>query len=174
MGALLLSGPVYGEEYSLSPSASAIISPGENPDPSIGQRVLIKFDLPNNISGKSIGRAFITFTFNFPEPNNGSSLEFKVYPLTASWDPENVGWNTWENDGGDFDITKDNSFSFESGTSTEFYIDIIDIIQYMANGDLTNYGFILIPMDFGNNAYRSINPENFNISNLVRLELRYR
>ena len=64
MGALLFTGLVYGDENSLSPSASAIISPGENPDPSIGQRVLVNFELPN-ISGKLIGRAFITFTFSF-------------------------------------------------------------------------------------------------------------
>ena len=174
MGAILFTGMVYGEEYNLSPSAAAIISPGNNPDPSIGQRLLIKFDLPNNISVKLVGRAYITFTFNFPEPENSRPVEFKIFPLTASWDPQNVGWDTWENDGGDFDKTKGYSFVFEPGTNTDFHIDVTDQVQYMANGDITNYGFILIPVDFGGRAYRSINPEYFNISNLVRLELKYR
>jgi hypothetical protein len=165
---------VYAGDANLSPSAAALISPGENPAADEGQRILVKFDLPGAIYGKAVHEAYITFTFNFSESGYDTPLEFNVFPLTASWNPETVTWNSWTNPGGDMDSTKINSFAFEPGSSQNFYIDVTEQIQAMAEEELTNHGFILIPEDAIGNAYRSIDPENFNISNLLHLELLYR
>lgn len=121
-----------------------------------------------------VGRVFGEFSHSFAANDGSGSLEFKVFPLTASWDAEEVAWDSWENDGGDFDSTRGYSFSFEPGTNAEFYIDVTEQVQAMANGDLTNYGFILIPGDFHGRGYKKIKRENFDLSELVKLELRYR
>lgn len=165
---------VYAGDANLSPSASALISPGENPAANEGQRILVKFNLPNDIYGKAIHRACIRFTYNFAEPGHGRPLELNVFPLTVSWNPETVTWNSWTNPGGDMDSTYISSFAFEPGSSQNYYIDLTNQIQAIAERELTNHGFILILEDAIGNVYRSIDPENFNISNLLRLELLYR
>jgi hypothetical protein len=165
---------VYAGDANLSPSATALISPGENPASNEGQRILVKFNLPYDIYGKNIHKAWITFTYDFTAPGHGNPLEFETYPLTASWNPETVTWNSWTNPGGDMDSTYFSSFAFEPGSSQTYYIDVTTHVQAMAEEELTNHGFILIPEDAIGNAYNSIDPENFNISNLLHLELLYR
>ena len=174
LGLAILIGLALAGEYSLSPSAAAIISPGNDDDPSTGQRVLVKFNLPEAMSGKQIGRAFITFTHNFSAMDGSGALEFKVFPLTSSWNAQDIDWDSWENDGGDFDKTKGYAFAFEPGSNTEFYIDVTEQVQLMAEGELTNHGFILIPGDLHGRGYKQIRKQDFNVGERVRLELRYR
>ena len=173
IGLMALAGLARAGEYSLSPSASAIISPGNDNDLSTGQRVLVKFDLPNDIDDKQIGRAFISFTHNFAVKDGSGSLEFKVYPLTASWNAQEVDWDSWTNDGGDFDKRKGYSFSLAPGPNTKFYIVVTEQSKCMADGELTNHGFILIPGDLHGHAYEDIDPETFDIPELVTLELEH-
>ncbi|MBD3170814.1 MAG: hypothetical protein GF307_15160, partial [candidate division Zixibacteria bacterium] len=76
---MLTAPALIGAEYSLSPSDYAIIEPGIGHGEEGGQRILLKYDLPEGINNQPITRAYIRFAFNFPVGDNTASTEFRVY-----------------------------------------------------------------------------------------------
>jgi len=174
MVSLLIANNAEAIQRNIEPSASSIIAPESYDDSTLGQRILIKFDMPEDISGKNVTRAHIKFRYNFPTFGSESSIAFKIYPITSIWESNQPDWDDWDNAGGDFTNSVGYSYAFELGENTNLNIDVTDMVQLMVENELTNHGFILIPADFHGNAYRSINVENFDISELIRLEILYR
>ena len=76
---------------------------------SIESRILIRFEVDDSIALANADSAKVVLVIYGGKP--AKSIEFKVYPLTKSWDETVVGWeksssnSQWDNPGGDYDTT---------------------------------------------------------------------
>jgi hypothetical protein len=156
IGLLALSNSCYSRTISINASQVNIIRPSANEVNTVfGPRILIKFDLPNELYQKEIGYSEITCPLSLTSLNVDSMINFRVYPITNSW-TENSGWSApWHNAGGDYDTT----FSFESPFSciadNQLNLDISYFVQLWASDSTTNHGLIIIPQMQNLNSFRA-------------------
>jgi hypothetical protein len=156
IGILALSSICIAETISVNVSQVSIIRPAANEvNTVLGPRILIKFDLPNELYQKEVGYSEITCPLSLTSLNVDSMINFKVYALINSW-TENADWSSpWHNAGGDYDTT----FSFESPFScsndNQLNLDISYLVQSWASDSTSNHGIIIIPQMQNLNSFRA-------------------
>jgi hypothetical protein len=169
IGMLALSSICIAKTISVNASQVSIIRPSANEvSAALGPRILIRFDLPNELYQKEVGYSEITCPISLSSLNVDSMINFKVYPLTNSW-TENAGWSApWHNAGGDYDTT----FCFESPflciADNQLNLDISYLVQSWASDSTSNHGIIIIPQMQNLNSFRAFP----NIANQIRSSIR--
>ena len=110
-------------------------------------RLLFKFDLPQQLDGVIIDYAELVFTAT-PDTGSGYICLMGAYPVTKDWKSDNLSWSeAWTNTGGDYADSIYSTGVIRTSTDRPTRMDITDIVQMWADGDLANYGLILMPLE---------------------------
>lgn len=110
-------------------------------------RLLFKFDLPQQLDGVTIDYAELVFTAT-PDTGNGYICLMGAYPVTRGWTSDNISWSgTWSNSGGDYADSIYSTCVIRTSADRPTRMDITDIVQMWAGGDLANHGLILMPLE---------------------------
>lgn len=110
-------------------------------------RLLFRFDLPQQLDRVVIDYAELVFTAT-PDTGSGYICLMGAYPVTRGWTSDNISWSeTWTNTGGDYADSIYSTCVIRTSTDRPTRMDITDIVQMWANGDLANYGLILMPLE---------------------------
>ena len=124
-----------------------VISP--NPSSEAG-RILVKFDLPEQLNGAFIDYAELSFTAT---PDTGSSYIclLGAFPVTKSWESGVISWSGgWNNAGGDYTDSMYACTLIRTSPDLPTTIDISGIVQSWVDGALRNYGLIIMPLEDAN------------------------
>lgn len=165
VGIITLSTVCYARTVSVGATQVSIIRPAANEiNAVLGPRILIKFNLPDELYQKEIGYSEITCPISLSSLNVDSMINFKVYALTNSWN-ENANWNSnWHNAGGDYDTTISFESPFSCTADNQLSLDISYLVQSWASDSTTNHGIIIIPQMQNLNSFRAFP----NIANQIR------
>ena len=144
------------QPVALNVSQLALISPGDrNPDSSVGPRVLLKFDLPEEFRGRELRSAWVEFEMQFPLERDDSTLVLRICPLTRNWEEGEVNWSSpWETPGGDFADSLGQTYFTQAGLSRQNRIDVTEIYNLYAGGIIGDHGLILKIEYAGRRAFR--------------------
>jgi hypothetical protein len=129
------------ETMNIEVNTGAVISdPGAS-----GTRILLKFDMPQELSNQEIIFAELHFQATCTIPDS-SSLMIDCAPLILPWTGENA---TWDNFGGDLTngiISGNSTYSgvLNAGLQ-DIYLDITDFMRSWQDSSLTNNGLITYP-----------------------------
>lgn len=139
-------------------SQLALILPEQgNPDTTLGARLLLKFDLPEQFQGQEIGSAWIEFDANLPVEGPDSTLVMAIHPISRSWNEEEVSWlNPWNTPGGDFIDTLGQTYFSQVGLFQHNRIDVTDYYRLCATDSLMDYGLIFQLVFAGDKGYRAL------------------
>ncbi len=130
-----------------SVTAAGTISPTAGSDYG---RILFKFDLPGQFNDVIIDYAELIFTST---PDTGSSYIslLGAFPVARNWESGIVSWSSgWINPGGDYIDSIYTCCRIRISPDEATSMDITDIVQMWADGAISNYGLILIPLEDSN------------------------
>lgn len=135
-----VSGPIGAVEYSTDVTRFALIS---NPGGDFSQRGLLAFELPHDLTGKTIKSAFLKIPMSITITDS-SLADLAVWPLGTTWTEGDVDWdNPWIQPGGDVADSSYVLFATDDGTSRIIEIDISTIVSAWAHEWYPNYGLML-------------------------------
>ena len=138
----------------ISPSQVAIITPAVgDTDLTLGPRVCLKFNLPEEISGVEIGYAELAIRLDLPAMTDDSLAIFEAFGLSSGWS-DNVGWSDFSTPGGDIDSAFYSSFTYRCGSDTGVSLEIANLVKAWNDSTQANYGLIIIPRTTDFNGYR--------------------
>ena len=117
-----------------------------NPDNALDRRIVLYFDLPEEMETTDIEIDFAMFNCRM-KVENGSVGTIEVYPVTADWRLSgHVAWNSpWENPGGDYSTDNRSArywLKSEDG-SRDIQIDVTDIVRKWVSGVIANNGLLV-------------------------------
>jgi hypothetical protein len=115
--------------------------------------VLTEFDLPEGISCRQV--KFATLELNVSvESEEVPFVSGVVYPVTASWNPQQVSWTSpWSNHGGDYNTDVNSVVGISCTGTNALYIDITDLIPALFDQRGNNHGVItILDFDYGDTS----------------------
>ena len=129
------------ETMNIEVSTGAVISsPGD-----LEARVLLKFDVPQDLSGQEIifAELHIQATCSIPD---SSSLMIDCAPLLSAWNIENANWDNFGGDLSNGIISENSTYSGVSNAGLQSVnLDITDFMRAWQDSSLANYGLIIYP-----------------------------
>ena len=140
---IFLSLGVQAAQLNITVSQTATID-STNSD---AGRLIFKFDLPEELSKGFIDYAELVFKSK-PELLSSHSVIISGFPLTKSWDEENVSWtNPWTTGGGDYLDTIMATCLNPKQKTRLTSLDITQIVRMWVEEKIPNYGLILMDAD---------------------------
>ena len=134
------------------------MKPANNPDTNYGStnylssfdRFIIKFNFPQELTGKTIISANIAF-YGWAQSNYQPDQYMQLYRVTAPWQEMQVTWNDaltdqpWASPGGDYNELL-GEVELVQGVDPDYYppVDIADLVQQWVIGDAENNGVLLV------------------------------
>jgi hypothetical protein len=110
-------------------------------------RILLKFDLPGQLTEVTIDYAELLFHV---VPDTGSSYIrlMGAFPVAKSWEKGSISWSSgWDKAGGDYLDSIYSSCRIRTSPEELTRVDITSILQMWIDGIIPNYGLILIPLE---------------------------
>ena len=143
-----------------------------SPDPALDAgRILVKFDLPEQLTGALIDYAELMFTAT-PDTGLGYICILGAFPVTKSWQSGVVSWSGgWDNAGGDYTDSSYACSLIRTSPDQITRIDISEIVQSWVDGDLPNFGLIIMPLENPNRFLKLHSTQGFapNVKAKVRI-----
>jgi hypothetical protein len=165
---LVLLASAHSAYWESSITQVGIISPGPTSD---AGRILVKFELPEQLNGALIDYAELMFTAT-PDTGSGYICILGAFPVTKNWESGVVSWSGgWDNAGGDYTDSMYACSLIRTSPDLITRIDISGIVQSWVDGDLPNYGLIIMPLENPNRFLKLHSTPGFapNIKAKVRI-----
>ncbi len=106
-------------------------------------RLMLKFDLPDELSGTEITFAELLVPLTAFIPDS-SALAVESRPLLISWIPAEVTWDDlWDSLTSDVMAEQGTQFATATAGAQEAYFDITDIVRSWQDTSVVNNGLIL-------------------------------
>jgi hypothetical protein len=135
---------LWAADYSTDITDFALIG---NPDVSEAPRALLRFDLPQDLSGKTVRTAKLLLPVSFAL-GDSELANLSVWPLATGWTPDNVGWdNPWNQSGGDVADSSYVLYPVDDASSRVIEIDISGIASAWAQGWYANNGVMVMSLE---------------------------
>jgi hypothetical protein len=145
-GALtLLLGLVisFSAQTVLADSLNVEITAGAYLQDSGQGRLLLKFDLPSELSGAQVTFAELHVPLTATIPDS-SALAVECHPLLVSWVPAEVIWeDLGDSLTGDVVAEQGTQYATASEGAQDAYFDVTDIVRSWQDTSITNNGLIL-------------------------------
>ncbi len=110
-------------------------------------RILLKFDLPDQLTEVTIHYAELIFN---AVPDSGSSYIrlMGAFPVAKSWEKGSISWSSgWDKAGGDYLDSIYSSCRIRTSQGELTRMGITSIVQMWIDGDISNHGLILMPLE---------------------------
>ena len=133
---------------------------------SLTQASALKFDLPAQVTGRTVTRATLRLTVlgvrtDVPlgGPTKTMNIQFRVNAFTTDWDPTSLSWNVWSSLG----YQSDGEALAPAPNSPEppVVIDLTTIVRNWASGAWRNYGLRLAVVPYADPGGESYGITNF-------------
>ena len=152
-------------------SQIAIISPGSHEqDLSLGSRVCLKFELPEEVRGVEIGFAEVVMHFSLPVVTEDSLALFEAFALTSGWN-EGIGWGGFPTPGGDVDSNFYATYTHWCGKDSIASFDITLMAQRWNDSPESNFGLLVIPRKTDFLSFRQFDFLPGQLRNLITLRI---
>ncbi len=136
---LLCLAPAEARELSLKADEVVGIRPS---DTSGELRLLMKFVLPEELEGKSVDFACVSFDASCAGEKGAVSLE--AFRVTTDWDAATVSWSgPWKEDGGDWDSGVSADWVVAAGDGKTVYLDVTDFVNVWLKEPSRNFGILV-------------------------------
>ncbi|MCX5801406.1 MAG: DNRLRE domain-containing protein [Candidatus Eisenbacteria bacterium] len=123
----------------LEPAKVAVISPSDNSNTS---ELLMKFAMPEVLSGHSVDFANLTFQANCGGQEDAVVLQ--AFALTRDWDEETVSWTMpWQTRGGDCNKRSSAHCISEKGCREPLQFDLTDVVNGWLEEPSKNFGVLV-------------------------------
>lgn len=137
---LALSTVSYAARIEIAASEMATIQPE---DSSLSPRILVKWNVPEELSDKAIEAAFVQISL---ASAGDEPLVVGMMPMTREWAASQVVWSSdWTKEGGDFDETGTEVAIATEGNQGAVTMDVRDIMRQTISKQRTDFGFIIVP-----------------------------
>jgi hypothetical protein len=111
-------------------------------DKSVDLRLLMRFTLPEELQGKSVDFACVSFDVSCAGEKGAVSLE--AFRVTTDWDASSVSWSgSWAKDGGDWDADVSADWVVAEGDGKTAYLDVTDIVNGWLKEPSGNFGILV-------------------------------
>jgi hypothetical protein len=132
-------GSSWSRSLELDATQVAVIGPSEKSE---DVRLLLSFELPDTLQGKSIDFACVSFVADCAGVEGGVS--FQGFALTKAWDASTVSWESpWDRAGGDWDRRLSAYGISEVGSAKTVELDVTDFAKGWLKEPSKNFGIIV-------------------------------
>ncbi len=167
---LVLAGTLLATEYSVNVTSHAWLT---DPESVKGPRVLLKFDLPEDFSGKTVSSAKLFLPVSFVI-NDSALANLSVWPLAGTWLLENVGWDTpWSQAGGDVADSSYILFPTDDVSSRLIEIEISGIVSAWAQEWYANNGLLVMLLQPESQSFQLEENAEWPSGAVARVEISY-
>jgi hypothetical protein len=170
--AMIMVGSIsFAKTIVVPVSQVSLIAPGiRSQNPSIGPRLCLKFNVPEEIRGVEIGFAEVRIKDTLPAISADSLAVIEVYGLSTSWN-EGIGWNDFSIPGGTLDSNYYATYTQRCGSDSLISLDITQMAQNWNDHRESNFGLIIIPRTSDWNAFREFAPNLNRLRELITLRI---
>lgn len=130
---------VGAKELFVDAAGVAAISSSEGSEDA---RLLVKFALPEELEGKVLDFACVSFDVSSSGEAGAVSLE--AFRVTTAWDAASVGWSEpWAKAGGDWDEGMSADWVAPVGDGKTVYLDVTDFVSGWLAEPSSNFGIVV-------------------------------
>jgi hypothetical protein len=105
-------------------------------------RFLVRFAMPEELEGKTVDFACVSFDVSSSGEKGAVSLE--AFRVTTSWDASSVSWSEpWVKDGGDWDEGESADWVTAEGEGKIVYLDVTDFVNGWLAEPAGNFGIVV-------------------------------
>ncbi len=134
--------PSHAARVSIPAADMAAIS---NPDNPADARALLRFELPEDLSGATIGFAAVEFRAAVAASEAAGSLPLDAFPMTTEWSGDTAAWDEgWATAGGDFENSFHAVWMVEQGQDSVVRFDVTDFVRGWSSGAVGNHGMVVL------------------------------
>lgn len=135
-------------------------------------RVLVKWDLPTELSNKIIDGAVIEMKVGV---EGEAPVSISVMPLNTRWSATTANWTSgWRKPGGDFSDTLAAPSSVDDRNGGKIVADVFDIVLKQIAGARQNFGFIIVTEAGSETKLKSITANDVTKRASAKLIIAYR
>ncbi len=168
---LLVSSMGQAKTIEVPVSQISVISPGPHEqDLSLGPRVCLRFELPQEVDSTEIGFAELVAYLMLPVVTEDSLVIFEAYSLSSDWN-EGVRWNDFASPGGDIDSNFYATYTHKCGRDSIASFDITPIAQKWHELPESNHGILIIPRMTDFLSFRQFQLLPGQLRNLITLKI---
>jgi len=134
--------PGQGASISVPAADVAVIT---NPESAAETRILVRFDLPEELAGTTIEFAVVEFRACAVTSDAAGMLTVDVFPVTTEWSGDAAAWaDGWSGAGGDFDRSLHAVWTAAAGENSVVRFDVTTFARAWASGARPNNGMIVL------------------------------
>jgi hypothetical protein len=145
--------PVIADEITVNIDRIALLTPPQQDRESQSDRIALRFDIPDSLSGKHIVYAEIVSDLNFGniEYDGDMNIELQAYNIGSNWDSETASWYGLADD---IDSLNFYSYTFKIDGDSKIFLDVTRYVKGVAIGNHNNFGLMLIPRKLDRMVYQ--------------------
>jgi len=138
---LAVATPSEARKVVIPVSDAAVIT---NPQSAAEVRSLMRFDLPEGLTGVTVEFAVVEFRAAVSGSGEAGVLTLDVFPMTREWSGDAVAWGEgWDTPGGDFDATRHAVWTAAAGLSSVVRFDATEMVAGWVSGERRNCGLLV-------------------------------
>jgi hypothetical protein len=132
-------GSSWSRSLEIEAAQVAEIRPSEKSE---DLRLLVSFELPDTLQGKSIDFACVSFVADCAGVEGGVS--FQGFAVTKAWDASTVSWESpWDKSGGDWDKSLSAYWISEAGSGKTVELDVTEFAKGWLREPSRNFGILV-------------------------------